>query len=427
MKRFEGWRKQAERAAIFLCCALFAAMLSAPLCGGGEELLGEMTFSPAEPTTNDTLTIMITAEIGYVYVDLVGMGPEGPVDPEWIGVTGDGPYTWSYRLRNLVEGTYTFTFTADNGETLVARGSVFVRKGSGTGQPAASPFIYGIHSWSPGAATLLEGKKGWTTETILATDPIDVARYDQMIAEGYSIILRINNGYNNAGTIPLDPADYPAFASRCGSIAATLGDRVRVYVIGNEMNAPYEGDGTNGIPADDYVLCFRMTRNAIKAAAPGAIVLPGAVANWNPQPILGCSGPYEYPWDNYLHCLVTELGNDTDGYTVHTYGGRGGDPDPRDDGYWGFGNYKDQIRIIDAAGGADRPIYITEFNHAANGWHTSNGQNYPNDPYPDGWIEKAFQDIDAYNAQNRCRIKALCWFTYDLDGWQGFNLTYLSA
>ena len=111
---------------------------------------------------------------------------------------------------------------------------------------------------------------------------------------------------------------------------------------------------------------------------------------------------------------------------MHTYGGREGDSDPADDGYWGFEYLQTQIEIIDAAGGSHLPIYLTEFNTAAGGWTVVDGEAQMLDGYSAGWMQKAFDYVvDLDTSLGGCRIRAACWFVYDLAGWGGFSLVNL--
>jgi hypothetical protein len=289
--------------------------------------------------------------------------------------------------------------------------------------PLAPQGIYGIHSWSEGASGLLGGRRGWTTETITAAESVDRSRFRAMVDEGYTPILRINHGYSGTGTIPLD-GDYAGFCASAAAMALELDGLVDHFIIGNEMNAIWEGDGVTGIAVSDYADCFAQCADAIHAVRPDAQVLVGAVGCWNNQ--TAATGPYVYDFDNYWYELIQRTRTSADGVSVHTYGGRDGDPDPRDDGYWGFEYLQTQIEIIDAAGGGDLPIYVTEFNTAADGWYVEDGEAQMEDGYPDGWMQKAFEYVDTLNGTlGGCRIRAACWFVHDLVGWGGFSLVNL--
>ncbi|MFZ5481838.1 MAG: hypothetical protein ACOZNI_34070 [Myxococcota bacterium] len=385
-----------------------------------------MSWSPRSPDSDDTVRVSITGDVGYVWVALAATAPDGSVVAgTGETITGSGPYTWSYDLRTDAAGTWSVRFTADSGATDVCAGTMEVAAGDGGGTTVDPPQgLYGIHTWSAGASAILSGKRGWSTETITAWESVDVARYEAMRDEGFTPILRINNGYCCEGTIPLD-GDYTAFCEAAAAQALALDGVVDHFVIGNEMNSIWEGDGSRGFTPSEYAACYRECVRKIHAVRPDAQVLVGAVACWNDQ--TSASGPYGYDFDNYWHELIEKTYDVADGVAVHTYGGRGGDADPADDGYWGFQYLDTQLDIIDAAGGGALPIYVTEFNHAAGGWTSSGGENWPTDAYADGWIQKAFAYVDAVNAARGCRIEAATWFTYDLAGWAGFNLTTLTT
>ncbi len=105
------------------------------MCSNGET----MTFDPAPVDAAVPLTVSITGTTGYVYVGLAFTGP-GTANVEWQGVTGSRPYTWQYGVTGLSAGSWTATFTADNGATAICTGSVPVY---GTGSTGAGIAVSG--------------------------------------------------------------------------------------------------------------------------------------------------------------------------------------------------------------------------------------------------------------------------------------------
>ena len=114
-------------------------------CASGET----MRFDPSPVRADVPLTVSVTGSTGYVYVDLAF---DGPATVAWIGVTGTGPYTWSWSVTGLTEGTWSAAFTADNGVTRICEASVPV-----TGTPTdTDPVDPGTFSVS-GASILRAG------------------------------------------------------------------------------------------------------------------------------------------------------------------------------------------------------------------------------------------------------------------------------
>ena len=280
-----------------------------------------------------------------------------------------------------------------------------------------SRYIYGIHSWGDGASGLMNGKGGWTVE-VVNTDyfPWDLTpdQAQRLKNEGFTLILRINKYFGQ--TVPASKTQYDAFALAVSDKAWTFRNYASRFIIGNEMNADFEG----GIPVNDYRECYTKCRNKIRERLPQAEVLVAAVAPWNPTQ----SGIGPYPsnrqWLNYFYELVNDLDDDCDGYAIHAYGGRGGDSDPRNDNEMGFGVFHRWLEIIGQNPyAAAKPVYLTEMNHAADG----GSAGYPTYPYPSGYIPKLFEAVNSYNEDNGYRVKAACWFSHANGGFPGYNIS----
>jgi hypothetical protein len=278
--------------------------------------------------------------------------------------------------------------------------------------------IYGIHSWGDGANGIMNGKTGWTVE-VVNTDPFGADltpdQAQRIVNEGFTLIIRINKIFGT--TVPTNPSEYDAFAAACAAKVTTFQNYCHRWIIGNEMNADFEGN----IPAGNYITLYQKCRTQIHAVQPEAEVLVAAVAPWNSSQ--KPSGPYGSScWLNYMYQLVNTLGDEADGYAIHAYGGRGGDSDPRDDSDWGFGVFKRWMEIIDAnAFARTKPVYLTEMNHAADGQGSTAG--YPKYPYPAGYIQRLFQAINTWNIGNAHKIRCAAWFAYANGGFPGYDIT----
>ncbi len=275
--------------------------------------------------------------------------------------------------------------------------------------------IYGIHDWGSGANGFFNSKTRWDVEVIRVN--IDTPNFQSIIDEGFTLIVRLGKGWGES--IPKNSSEWAAFAVSCANTVNTYKSYSNKWIIGNEMNANFDSN----ISASSYVTVYQMCRDAIKNVQPNAEVIVAAVAPWNSSQNPG--GTYSYAWLNYMQYIVNNLGNNCDGFALHAYGGRNGDPDPRDDNYWGFGVYKDWMEIIGANQYAKiKPVYLTEMNCFADGWGSTPG--YPKYPYSSGWINKAYEEINNWNNTNGQKIKCACWFAYSNGGFPGYDLTLVS-
>jgi len=306
------------------------------------------------------------------------------------------------------------------------RAGVFVMTGmalwssASAAAPPHATHIYGIHSWGFGAGGLLRGKSGWTVEVVNTdTFPYDPTPSDiqNMVNDGWTPIIRINKYFGE--TVLASASEYDAFAQACADKVSQYGAHCNIWILGNEMNAAFEG----GIPVASYADVYTRCRSRIREVQPEATVLVAAVAPWNPSQ--SGSGPYpsNQQWLNYMYDLVHRLGDNCDGYAIHAYGGRGGDSDPRDDDDWGFGVFKRWMEIIDGHPDAARkPVYLTEMNHAADG-DKPDKPGFPLYDYPAGYIRLLFEAIDDWNATHAHRILSACWFSYANGGFPGYNIS----
>ncbi len=301
--------------------------------------------------------------------------------------------------------------------TLLACFSFMILVSSLTAVPEAV-HIYGIHSWNDGASGIMNGKTGWTVE-VVNTDyfayDLTVEQAQRIVAEGFTLIIRINKTFGV--TVPTNPADYDAFAQACAQKVQTFKSYCHRWIIGNEMNADFEGN----IPVANYIQVYGKCRTAIKQVQPEAEVLVAALGPWNASQ----SGVGPYPsnrqWLNYMYQLVNTLNDACDGYAIHAYGGRSGDTDPRDDNEMGFGVFLKWMEIIDGNAYAfTKPVYLTEMNHAADG---NKAPGVPQYDYPAGYISKLFEAINTWNETHSHRISCAAWFAYANGGFPGYNIT----
>lgn len=104
-----------------------------------------------------------------------------------------------------------------------------------------SEFIFGIHE--PGGENhMMELQRpGWIVFTeAIGIDPNDTSGkdYREWAEQGLGVIVRLNNGYHPAGTIP-NQDKYADFAQRCANFVANSAG-ARIWIIGNEMNYAIE-------------------------------------------------------------------------------------------------------------------------------------------------------------------------------------------
>jgi len=107
-----------------------------------------------------------------------------------------------------------------------------------------SPYLFGMHDPGGEQHMTQSGKPGW----IVFTEAIGSYSNDRSgkdftpwSNQGLGILVRINNGYEPAGTIP-HSSKYEEFAQRCANyVAASRG--CKLWIIGNEMNHPVERPG----------------------------------------------------------------------------------------------------------------------------------------------------------------------------------------
>ena len=270
--------------------------------------------------------------------------------------------------------------------------------GGNTPPPRAFPIhIYGVHDLGGRDVITRAQKTGWLIDTVdLRTE--SNKDYSSYIQAGIEPIVRLNNGYEVAGTIP-SSNQYPTFAARCAAYArASIG--ARLWIVGNEMNLGAERPMmTNGareiITPQKYAQCFIQCRDAIRGL-PGHAddwVIPGAVAPYNNETVY--AGNPRGDWVQYLVDLLNLLGDQVDALALHAYTHNYDAGQitseikmdaPFTDRNFNFRVYRDFLNALPARF-KSLPVFITETNPLA-GWQNFNM----------GWAQAAYREIDAWNA-----------------------------
>ena len=295
---------------------------------------------------------------------------------------------------------------------------------------ADSEVIFGLHD--PGGESIMadRGKHGWIVFTVpVGADPNDNSSYDYSYwhDQNYGLIVRLNNGYEPAGTLPYE-SQYEAFAQRCRNFAA--GSRgVHIWVIGNEPNHANERPGIEFdrsvspprivnpgevITPARYARAYPLCRAAMRAL-PGHEndqVLATGSAPWNTQ--THYPGNESGDWIRYFADLLRLLrgSEDCDGFALHTYT-HGADPElvysdelvPNSSFsqyHWHFRAYQDYLAVI-PPNMRHLPIYITETNQGDGAWVDANST----------WVQRAYGEIDWWNRDpSHQPIRALCLYRW---------------
>ena len=288
---------------------------------------------------------------------------------------------------------------------------------------AEPSYIYGIHD--PGGESLMGNNKGWIVWTeAIGTSGSGGVDYSAYANAGYGVIVRLNNGYDSAGTIPHN-SQYAAFAARCANFVQNSSG-VHYWIIGNEPNLPREWPGNSGgnpttgqpITVSRYVSCYNQCWNAIKAVAPNAKVCPAPTGTWAPPfPDQGIEGFLDY-WVNVLNGIGASK---IDGLILHAYT-HGCDPNlvfsnqlmgpPYQTIYYHFRVYLNYMNAIPQSM-KSKPVLITECNQnyecaccgtPAHAWANTNS----------GWVRNVYAEINAWNQSNSQKIRCVALFRWPL-------------
>lgn len=275
--------------------------------------------------------------------------------------------------------------------------------------------IFGMHD--AGAERIFgdAGRRAWVVLSKVAGDaPED---FSALSNAGHGVIVRLNNGYGSAGTIPFS-SQYDALASACARyVAGSQG--AHIWIIGNETNLKSERPGSGSpeeevITPEKYAQCFAKCRAAIKDVSGHGDdwVIPAPPGPWNVET--------SYPanplgdWVNYFRDLLSECvkqGAPPDALALHTYTLRNYDAgfvtsEAKFDNpayasrHFHFRAYQDFLSVVPPSLRA-LPVFITEAQ--ANPWENRDV----------GWIQAAYAEIHAWNANTANQpIQALCLFRW---------------
>jgi len=279
-------------------------------------------------------------------------------------------------------------------------------------------YIFGLHD--PGGQHLMvdKNKQGWVLVTEeLGADPQGPGGpdYRYLSNQGLGVIVRLNHGYGDKGTIP-HSSHYDDFAQRCGNfVEGSKG--CHIWIIGNEPNVSWERPGgPNGevITPELYARCFKKCRDNIRSR-PGREndqVIVAAVGPWNidtkyPENPLG-------DWVKYFRHILDRLVGQCDGIAIHTYTD-GYALDYITNDYWqgapGYTHLRHQFRsyidFMNAIPNEMRhlPVYITETDQNL-AWKDEPGSK---------WVQTAYQEINRWNSDpSNQPIQALILYRWPL-------------
>lgn len=247
--------------------------------------------------------------------------------------------------------------------------------------------MIGVHDLSQRAKTLFNEKetKGWFVDAVaIGHDPTQTGGADYSHWLPHNVICRLNNDWHPGGTIPL-PEHYSDFAIRCANYVQNS-QGCHIWIIGNEPNLSIERPYERSITPADYIACYKLCYNAIKAVAPDDWVVPAAIGPWNVQ-----TGD----WLGYYQSVLSQVRADALCWHLYTHGT---DPalvtsddkmgPPYADRFYHFRAWKDFAAWTPSTK-QDLPILITEANQ--------------NDPWEaTGWIPAALEETKRINRDVRC-------------------------
>ena len=305
-------------------------------------------------------------------------------------------------------------------------------------------WIFGIHA--AGATTpadfrfLFEGKDktGWVLFTEAIGDSPNHGGghdYTPWSYAGYGVIVRLNNGYHESGTLPVH-AKYADFAHACSAYVQNSRG-CHIWIIGNEQNNVREHPGGHNHPIEHitpqmYAEAFNLARLRIKEARPDDIVVPGTVDPYFglPWPLTGQRyRPLDY-FREMLSCI-----DGLDGISLHTYthwldtglitrptvfAAEFLQPGTPHEHYYDFQAYRSFAEAVPEKW-RHCPIYITETNH----WVATEDPPSSNEGVRVGWVNKdkgwvraAYKEIDCWNSTPHTQqIHCLLLYRWTGDEW----------
>lgn len=286
-----------------------------------------------------------------------------------------------------------------------------------------SPYVFGLHDRGGEHYMAWADRKGWVLCTEeLGADSNDWGskRYDDLANDGFGVIVRLNHGYREKGTLPRSP-HYEDFARRCGNFVERSSG-CHIWIIANEPNLAVERPGgpRHGevITPYKYASAFHACRKEIRSRSGhrNDQIVTAAVGPWNVQTRYKDNPNGD--WIIYFQDMLEALGRDLDGIALHTYG-RDEDParivseaymdPPFDHRRKMFRTYIDFMEAIPQSL-RHLPVYITEANQNI-AWVNENN----------GWVQEAYAEIDRWNSDvTHQKIRSLIlyrWERYSGDRW----------
>ena len=257
--------------------------------------------------------------------------------------------------------------------------------------------LIGLHE--SGGEDLFDERRGWITFTHeLGRDPNNQTGFNYKIWSdlGIGCIARLNHGYGKAGTIP-QIQYYADFAQRCANwVKNSLG--CHILIIGNETNVSMERPDGIPITWENYLDCFLLCYDKIKAVNPNVLILPAPIGPWNIE-----TGNWLEYQRNIVSALL-QLGK-LDGGAIHAYThdydvGQVTVDDIRHGWQWEFRTYQDQAQSFPPS----LPLFITECNPVS-GWENVDK----------GWIVAVFEELTRWNdAHPKQGIRCCCLYRWPL-------------
>jgi len=284
-------------------------------------------------------------------------------------------------------------------------------------------YIGGLHELGGEHLMLQVGAPGhiMMTVNVWETEALD---FRPLVLQGFKIIVRLNNGYKPAGTIPRF-GEYLPFAERCAYVVS-VSKGCHIWQIGNEMNHEVERPDGEVITPENYAQCYTFVKALceIQLGHEADEFLVGAVAPYNNETFY--EGNETGDWIVYFEDIVRAIeqyGAGVGGFAFHCYS-RSQNPDDVSKPIYmesPFNGYQSGFKAyIDFANAVPEHLrylgfYISETNPGAarkpdeDGW----------DNEDTGWCTAAMREIQSWNKscpEQPCR--ALVYYRWPvIDKW----------
>lgn len=412
---------------------------------------------PSAPGDDAPFEVSFTDGTGWAHVGMSASGPGAPL-AEWVGVTGAGPYTWTYRVRGHAAGVLTLTFTADMAATSLATCEVrVVARGADAGaSDGGTPPLenrFGIGLVGPGDVSQLEltadlvgpgGHIKMIFPDVVPGMSGPRAEWADVVREAYARdlvpVVRFGPPWGdrrvrNQADAGSDGLRYTALAASYAAIVRglPLRDGWPFYVeVHNEPNLCYEWQCDRGrFPSDridsariahEYASMLRDVADALHAIGdPRVRVVNGGLApggvRW-----CECNGTSEGAWEAgntsrdflaQMAAAVPGVFDRIDAFASHAYPAEGegwGFFVPYDRAGPGLRYFETELATI---GRTDLDVLMTE-----TGWPASHGGvTYGSREDVASWTVQAYEGVWLTHP----RIRSIMPFILqDTGGWDGF-------